>query len=685
MVRKVWVVMAAGLLGSILWTPSGVGAQESNSATSSPGEKGPTALQEKRQGKQTPTLSLGEVVVTATKIETPFEQIPAAVTVITREEIQRQQVTDALEVLRDVPGFTIVQTGSRGGTTSLFTRGGNSNFNQVLIDGVKANATGGFFDFSDLTTDDIDRIEIIRGPQSALYGSDAISSVVQFFTQRGSGPPQASLRFGGGSFGTFEEHGRVAGGTQTYGYSIALGRIDSEGILPINNSYGNTTLASRFDLTPLPQLTVTTTVRYSDGRFRFPTGSAGDRFDPRDPHQFQDRRRLIVGPRLVYTPVPWWEQTLQLGLYREERTFRDRFDPGIDFGGFLSQSKERRLSADYTSNFFLPPVLNLVPTLTLGGYFEDEHLDQASRFQPGGTPTLPTRIIPSRNMQAFYTQGLVQWNEQLFLVSGFRLDNSSTFGTDLNPRFSAAYILPWTKTKIRGGYATGIKAPSFIENFGTGNPSVIGNRKLQPEKSESWEVGLDQPVAIATREMLLSLTYFSADYNNLIAFVFGATPSFLNIQRVRSRGLEMGLRADLGAGFSFLGSYTHLDTTVLDPGPTGGTLFVKGKSLLRRPDHSGAFTFNYARQRLNANFNVTIKGDSIDRDFHASPSGKRVTLGGYTKADLALSYRLWENRWGFHSFEIMGRAQNLFDENYEEVFGFSTAGANFLLGFRAEF
>lgn len=626
------------------------------------------------------TRANGEVVVTATKIETPIEYTPAAVTVIAQEEINAQQVTDAFEMLRDVPGFSVIQTGSRGGSTSIFTRGGNANYNLVLIDGVRANAAGGGFDFSDLTTDNIDRIEVIRGPQSALYGSDAITSVIQLFTLRGMGPPQATLRFSGGSFGTFEEQARVSGGTERHGYSVALGRVDSQGILSTNNDYGSTTLASRFDLTPLPTLNLTTTVRYSDGRFRFPTGSAGDRFDPVDPHQYRNRKQLIVGPRFEHAPFPWWQQTLQLGIYREERTNRDRFDSDVDFSPFLSHNEEQRLSADYNANFFLPSVGDFAPTLTLGGCIADEHLDQKTRS--GATLT---RVDPSRNNEAFYTQGILQWREQFFLVSGFRLDHSSTFGTDLNPRFSAAYILPWLQTKLRGGYGTGIKAPSFSENFGTGSSTVIGNRNLKPEQSESWEIGVDQPIAFAAQEATLSLTYFSAEYRDLIGFVFGSNPSFLNIQKARARGLEVGIRTFLTEGLSVVGSYTYLDTTVIDPGTTGGTLYVKGKALLRRPAHSGSFTFNYASGRLNANLNATLKGDSVDRDFFASPSGQRTTLGGYTKVDLALSYRLWENQWGFQSFSLVGKAQNLFDENYEEVLGFSTAGANFLIGFRAEF
>ncbi|MGH8653590.1 MAG: TonB-dependent receptor plug domain-containing protein [Gammaproteobacteria bacterium] len=628
-------------------------------------------------------VELDPIIVTATRLETPLDQIPASVSVVKGEDIERRQITDTLEVLRDIPGFTIVQTGSRGGTTSLFARGGNSNHDQILIDGVKVNQAGGVFEFSDLTTDGIDRIEIVRGPQSALYGSDAITSVVQLFTRRGDGPLAARFGFAGGTFETFEEKTSISAGTERYGYSIDVGRIDTDGILDLNNRSGNSTVASRFDWSPSETLDLTATVRFNDSRFEFPTQSAGDRFPPLDPNQFQERERPIVGPRAVWKPYPWWRHALQLGLYREDRSFDDPFDPGADFGVFVSDTTEERLSADYNSTFFLPSLAGLTPTMTLGGYAEDEDFEQDSLFLFQGSGA-PNRIEGSRDAQAFYSQLILDWRERVTLVAGFRLDESSTFGTEVNPRVGLAYRLPAIETKLRASYGTGIKAPSFIENFGTGSPFVVGNPDLDLERSESWEIGLDQPLPFDDYPGEISVTYFSSDFEDLIGSVFGSTPSFLNIQRARSRGVEVGMRIGTPIGIGFRGSYTYLDTTVLDPGASGGTLFVAGEPLLRRPEHSGAFTIDYAADRWTASFNLTIKGSSIDRDFNADPGGARVRLDGYTKADIAVAYRLIENQLGMESLSITAKGQNVCDEDYEEVFGFSTAGTSFLIGFRAE-
>ncbi|MGH8548843.1 MAG: TonB-dependent receptor plug domain-containing protein [Methylococcales bacterium] len=628
---------------------------------------------------------LDRIIVTATRVETRLDQVPASVSVIESEDIEHAQVTDTLEMLRDIPGFTIVQTGSRGGTTSLFARGGNSNFNQILIDGVKANEPGGAYDFSDLTTDGIDRIEIVRGPQSALYGSDAITSVVQLFTRRGEGPLATYFGFGGGSFETFEEHAGISGGTKNYGYTLDVGRIDTAGILAFNNQYGNTTVASRFDWSPIESLDLTTTVRFNDSRFENPTESAGDRLSPLDPNQFQERDRLIVGPRAVWEPYPWWRHALQLGLYREHFRFEDPFDPGVDFGSFMSDTDEERLSADYNSTFFLPSYAGITPTLTLGAYAEKESFEQDSLFLFQGAGT-PDSTDAGRDAEAFYSQLVLDWRERATLVGGFRLNHASTFGTVVNPRVGLAYRLPVIETKLRANYGTAIKNPTFFENFGR-TSFGRGNESLAPESSETWELGFDQTLPFDDYPVELSATYFSSDFNDLVGFVLQSDPNaiaFFNIQKARSRGLEFGIGIETPIGVGFRGSYTYLDTTVLDPGTSGGSLYVQGEPLLRRPKHTGAFTIDYSTKRWTASFNLTVKGDSIDRDFSVDPGGRRVRLNGYAKADIALDYRVIEKRLGLKSLWLTAKAQNVFNENYEEVFGFSTAGANYLLGFRAE-
>jgi vitamin B12 transporter len=314
----------------------------------------------------------------------------------------------------------------------------------------------------------------VRGPQSALYGSDAISSVIQLFTPRGYGAPQGFLRFRGGNDDTFEEQTGFSGGTDVYGYYLAVERVDTNGTQPINSDYSNTSLASRFDLDPFDNLQIMLPIRYHDSRAHFPTGGAGDRFERKngtlDANQYGDRSQVQLGPRVRYNPTSWWRHTLQLGYMQEWRTFRDPFDANADFGSFVSNTSERRFTLDYASDFFLPAMWSIEPTFTIGGYFEDEHFSQKSNFDG-----VIDRVNPSRNAQALYSQLLLAWQEQLFVTSGFRLDDGSTYGTHVNPRVSVAYIVPRLQTKLRGSYGEGLKAPTFVENFGTGSPFALGN------------------------------------------------------------------------------------------------------------------------------------------------------------------------------------------------------------------
>jgi vitamin B12 transporter len=397
---------------------------------------------------------LDPVVVTGTQIAVPVSELPSAITVIDREEIESRQVTDVLQLLRTVPELSVTQTGSRGGLTDVFPRGGNSNFNLVLVDGVPVNNAGGRYDFSDLTTDNIERIEVIRGPQSALYGSNAIGGVIQIFTRRGRGPFQGDISLAAGTFNIYEGHGVVSGGSDRFGASLGVGYVSTSGFLPINNDYRDFTISSSLDYEPIEALKLAFSARYSDSRFENPTESAGDRLSPLDPDQFQDRQRLTLALRGTHAVTRWWEQVLLLGLSRVNSLFRDPFNPPIDFADSKTNSDEQRLFLNYVWNMSLPEFYQVGTTLSLGIEAQGESFDQRSTF---GTTT--NSLDRSRSQQGYYTQALFNWRQQATLLAGVRVEDSSVFGVDTIPRVSASYTLPWLQTKLRGGYATGIRAP----------------------------------------------------------------------------------------------------------------------------------------------------------------------------------------------------------------------------------
>jgi vitamin B12 transporter len=325
----------------------------------------------------------------------------------------------------------------------------------------------------------------------------------------------------------------------------------------------------------------------------------------------------------------------------------------------------------------LPEWSQIATTWTLGIEAQGEKLDQRSTFD-----TTTDSIEPSRSQQGYYTQLLFNWRKQVTLLAGVRVEDSSVFGVDTNPRVAASYTLPWTQTKLRGGYATGIRASSFLENFGTGSPFIVGNRNLKPEESLSWEIGLDQP--LFGGRALVTATYFNNTYKDLITFVSGPGPSFLNIQEAESSGIEAGFQVLLPWQLRLDGSYTFLETKVLDDGGVGGTAFPPGQPLLRRPKHQGSVGLTYLGDRATVSFIANVVGAAIDRDF-SQPDFPRVTLPGHTKIDLAASYIVVQSVWGLKSLRLQGKIENLLDEDYEEVLGFSTPGISVRGGIAVHF
>jgi len=615
-------------------------------------------------------VELEQVVVTATKTEVPLKNVAASVTVITKEEIEARQATEIPSLLREVPGLNVTQQGSRGGSVSVFPRGGESNFTLVLIDGVKVNDAGGDFDFSDLSTDNVERIEIIRGPFSALYGSEAMGSVIQIFTKKGKGPPRVEASFAGGNLNTFEERVNLSGGIGRLGYSLGLGRTDTDGSLKINNAFRETTLSGRLDYTIDKALDLSFIVRYTDSLFEFPTCCSGDRFDPLDPRSSSNQQRFLVSGKFSHVLATWWQQTLQLGWHRKNFASDDPFDPCCDFfSDSHFRSEERRFSLDYFWNLAPPTFLDLSSLVTLGFAYEREELEQRSDF---------AEIAADRDNRAFYLQSQFEWKKRLFLTAGFRVDASSTFGTEVTPRVSAAYIVPITRTKVRGSYGEGIKAPTFVENFGIGSPFFQGNPDLRPERSKSWEIGIDQALFRGAAEF--SATYFHNRFEDLIAF---AAVLPLNIQSAHAEGFEVAATIRPGYGLTATGSYTFLETKVLEDGGIGGALFADGKPLLRRPKHRGALILAHVWDRLRTNLTATFVGDRPDVIFDPITfQSQPVTAEGYATVDLAASYLLPKDWHHLRELTIFGKILNLFDEKYEQVFGFSAPGTTFLLGLK---
>jgi len=670
------------------------------------GEEGPATAPETAESKEAAVLE--EVVVTGTRTPVPVKESSLSATVITEKEMETRQAFRAQEMVRSVPGAIISQSGSTGGTTSLFLRGGNNNFTQVLFNGIRLNDAGGDFDWNVLTVDNLERIEVIRGPMSALYGADAMTGVVNLQTKKGVGPPTLSLN---GAWGAHSENGHFIGENRVsllgsygkFGYSLAYSRMDDYGILRVNNRFANNVINGRFDYDLQENLSFTAYTWFVDSRFGVPTENGGDRFDTKaaggpglDPDQKNARKDILLGLKGNYWPFGWWENELLLAFSQWDRHFDDPYNPREStfdalFGPFFSRDLEQRYSLDYHSNFRFGERKQVESISTLGVAARSERFKQRiSGAFPWGGFLFPyeSSLKTHRRSTAFYFQEQLSFWERLFLTAGFRVEDNSVFDkAEFIPRASAAFRLTETDTTIRAAGGRAIKEPTFLQSFSRSQLSKA-NPFLKPEVNVAWEVGADQ--YFWQDRMKLSLTYFENRFSDLITFVprtFPELSSFENIGAVRTKGLEVGLTAKTTFGLTVSAAYTHLfEFTVLDDGGVGGLFFATGKHLLRRPRHAFSLDLDYSRPKYGIHLNGLFIGSRDDSQFTFTEpfnfASARVVNGSYFIVNLAGYYTLMEN-WGYvKKVQLQARLNNLFDRDYEEVYGFSSPRFHFLAGLR---
>jgi vitamin B12 transporter len=607
------------------------------------------------------TARLEELTVTATRVPTEAEGVVASQTVISGAELRERGIRFVLDALRDVPGAAVVQQGSFGGVTSLFLRGGESRFVKVLIDGVPVNQSGGYYDFSNLTTDNVERIEIVRGPASVLYGSDAVTGVVQVFTRRGRPGLQASASGQAGTFGSVWGDARVSGAGNGTDYSAQLSRTHSDGIYDFNNAYGNTVASARLGLTPGARSDIALTGRFSDNTSHFPTDFAGI---PTDSTQFTFEKSYTFGLDAGRRLAERVEARLSLRSHDADggySTDRSPFGPP----SVRTEYHVDRRSVDGRVN--INPVANT--TLSLGVQGEREH---------DRRPALDS----ARHTLSYYAQGILELPAGVAINAGARLDDNSAFGTFFTYRVGAAYRFQ-TRTRVRASVGNAYKAPSLAENYAVGSFET-GNPALEPERSTSWEIGVQQP--FLGDRIALSATYFQQHFRDLIQYNFVAPgePTYFNIAGADANGFELGADVSLAVALTLTASYSNLDTEIIDAGFSNepGAVFVTGAPLIRRPRHSGRLGARYRlADQATLSANVNLVGAREDVDFRPFPS-ERVVLAAYQTVDLAAEIDLLRPRGGTPGFALTLRVENAFDEEYESVVGYPGRGRGVYAGAR---
>lgn len=598
------------------------------------------------------TVALKPVVVTATRIPVAADLVASAVTVLHGADLVAQGIRTVARALETVPGAHVVETGSFGGQTSLFMRGGESDYTKILLDGVPLNQAGGAIDLAHLTTDNIDRIEIVRGPVSVLYGTDAVTGVIQVFTRTGQGPARVGAELHGGTYGSTQGAVDIAGGTSTIGYSARVSRFSSDGLYPYNNRYRNSVVTAALRVSPDARTDASLTYHYGDDVYHFPTDGTGA---PVDSNQRAAERGPLLSVSAGRVLGRHLSARVTAGLKEARLFYNDEPDsPGED-GAFWSRDYVRRATTSALLDW-----ARGAASVTGGVEYEDQRQRGTSEFS-ASFGTFPDSIRAQRHNTGYFTQAIIPAGRAAVTL-GSRLDDNSQFGTHATYRGGVVYRLDQARVRVSVG--TGFKEPTFFENFARG--FVTGSPDLRPERSLSWEVGIERGA--------IAVTYFNQRFRDLIEY--SATPvgpdsvNYFNVGGAIASGIETNVTSDIGNRVVVSLNYTYLHTRVEESGSTDPNgLFVPGKPLVRRPAHTLApqiiTTLGHARLIVGARW--VGKRDDVGT--------QRVTLRPYTRVNLAGEYSLG-------SVVLSGNVENAFNDQSQEINGYRPRGRSATLGGR---
>ncbi|MFC1791204.1 TonB-dependent receptor plug domain-containing protein, partial [Gemmatimonadota bacterium] len=533
--------------------------------------------------------------------------------------------------------------------------------------------------FAGLMVADVERIEVARGPASALYGSDAMVGVINIITRRGRGAPQASLAARAGSYGRTEWTADLHGGGETTSYSLSASRLSTDGILEFNNRFETSTLSGAVFLRPDERTRIGFIGRYGDRTYHFPTDGAGNVVDA-NAFTYGDYVALSVEAlRILADGV---EMGAVVRRYSWDGGSDDQPDGPQDNAGFFGYSSLdalQRTSVDLKTNLELPGG----SIFTLGVEVEEveqrSFSESLSEYGPSNSQSRNQRSNKGYYVHVTTQAGGLSGN------LGARIEDNEQYGEFFTYQAGLSYSVNGTGTRFRGSLGEGMKEPSFLET--TNSAFSVGDPNLDPERSRVWEVGVEQ--SLDRIGGTVAVTWFHQSLRDLIQYTFSppeaGAPNYYNVAEARSRGLEV--TADLPLGpIALSGGYTYLDTEVLDAGfdQGDGATFVEGEALIRRPGHQVNLGGAYSFARGSATADVRLVGARFDRDFSAWPSAP-VELGRYTLVSLGGEILLLEPRGKTPGLTLLFRGENLLDLDYQEVFGYAMPGRALLVGGRLGF
>ena len=597
------------------------------------------------------------VVVTATPVETPAEQLGAAVGVVAGEDFQTYHYPTVDEALRSVPGVEVRRSGAYGKTTSVTIRGANANQVQVLVDGLRVKSpTLGQLDLADISPDLIERIEVIRGAQSTLYGADAIGGVINIITRKGKGGPfQATVQQEVGNYDTLVSRATVYGAWKILNYALSASHLESNGQFQNDETDANA-ISARIGATLPWSSTLDFVFRYNKNDIGVPVKGVFP--GPQPIHPMINRNARSQSETTIWSlegktrPVEWWETRGRLARYENSAGFQDPVDPGVafDFATFSQVNVERR-EAEWVNSFFI----GKWSTSSVGLEHRREIGENRNTFRAA-----------SETQSVFFEQQL-RFFDRLFLTGGFRVEDNSAFGTTTTERGSLAFLIKETGTRLRGSAGTGFRAPTFNDLFFPG----FGNADLQPEDSLSYDFGVDQK--LWNNRIRLGLTYFQNEFKNLITC---CTPlptapdgGPFNVGRARSAGIEFTGEVDVLPNLVASLNYTYTDSESL----------ATDRPLPREPRHRWNIGITWEPiGKLSLFTQVHVVSEQFEQF-------GEVYNSGHTRVDIGGTWRILERMGWLRKLELTARIQNLLNEGYAEVRGFPALGINALAGLRASF
>lgn len=623
---------------------------------------------------------LDPVVITATRSDVKESKLANTVTVITAEEIKARRVNFVSDILRVVPGLDVVSTGGTGQQTSVFMRGADSNQTLVLIDNIRMNDPAdpsNAFDFANLQVDDIERIEILRGAASAMWGADAMGGVIHIITKHGKGPASFSGLAEGGNYNLWKVGGSASGEVDRLNYSVTASHLSNLGVSaaaqsmgnPERDSYQNTTFQSHLNYQLTDDLDLDWSARYNQaetgldncGGFGYKSFT-GQLVRCDNPYYFSDTNQLYTrGQARWFLFDRLWEQRLGVNFTMSDR--QTYYTAPISTNWIPPTTANGEETKVEWLNFFH---IHDQDTLVVGaeGRFD-------SMYGASGQGALTTSSFnSSMNNAGYYIENQLDWWDRFHTTAGARIDDNSLFGSHSTWRFNQAINVPETSSRIKANIGTAFRAPSLCEL----NPQCFGNPKLMPETSIDWDAGIEQD--LFEKQASLGVVYFNNNYNNLIQWnpsANGGLGSLSNVSTAIARGIEAFAEYKPLDQLSFRLNYTYDQTFGRYDGMSGAQ---SNQPLLLRPKNKGNFDIDY-RFMPDATIRLNILAYGSRSSFDTA--GAITQVPGYVLVNLSSNYEVNEH------LTLFARLDNLLNKQYQMLYGYGTLGFNGLGGFNVKF